>query len=64
MDNSLLSSGLVATAFSLLFLLYKACNHHKIKSKCCSHIWTASIDIDETSKSPLREEPLLSPTSS
>ena len=50
MDN-LTSGGIGAgtvLGLGLAYKLYKAINHHKIKSTCMGKEFSASIDIDET----------------
>jgi len=47
--NSALSGGGIASAI-LLFLgaIYKAVNHHRVRSKCCGKVIEASLDVEET----------------
>ena len=50
MDN-LTSGGIGAgtvIGLGLAYRLYKAINHHKVKSTCMGKEFSASIDIDET----------------
>ena len=50
MDN-LASGGIgasVVIALGICYKVYQAINHHRIKSKCMSKEFSASIDIDET----------------
>ena len=60
MDQSLLiQAGASATTISILLILYKvyqAVNHHRIRSRCCGFNMDASIDVDETS--PKAKEPV------
>jgi len=52
MDQSLLiQAGVSATTVSILVILYRvylAVNHHRIRSTCCGKDFNASIDIEET----------------
>jgi hypothetical protein len=52
MDQSLLiQAGVSATTISILVILYRvylAVNHHRIRSTCCGKDFNASIDIEET----------------
>ena len=52
MDQSLaIQAGVSATTLAILAIVYKvylAVNHHRIRSTCCGKDFNASIDIDET----------------
>ena len=52
MDQSLLiQAGASATTVTILLILYKiyqAVNHHRIRSQCCGFKLDASIDVEET----------------
>jgi hypothetical protein len=52
MDQSvLIQAGASATTISILFILayiYKAVNHHRIRSRCCGYHLDASVDVEET----------------
>ena len=52
MDQSvLIQAGASATTISILFILtyiYKAVNHHRIRSRCCGYNLDASVDVEET----------------
>jgi hypothetical protein len=47
--NSALSGG--GIGMGILFIIgaiYKAVNHHRVRSKCCGKILEASLDVEET----------------
>jgi hypothetical protein len=52
MDQSLLiQAGASATTISIILILYKiyqAVNHHRLRSQCCGYKLDASIDVEET----------------
>ena len=52
MDQSvLIQAGASATTISIFLILglvYKAVNHHRIRSKCCGVSLDASVDVEET----------------
>jgi len=50
-SNSLASGGVgagIIVGLGILYKIYQAINHHRIKSTCMGKEITASIDIDET----------------
>ena len=47
MDNYA-SGGIGASIIVFAGIFYKLLNHKRIKSQCCGRIWTASVDIEET----------------
>lgn len=50
-QNSLASGGVgagIVIGLGITYKIYKAINHHRIKSTCMGKELTASIDIDET----------------
>lgn len=63
MDN--ITSGAVgATTMLVLGILYKvynAVNHHRIRSTCCGHKLEASIDVEETTPT-IKNIPLVNGT--
>jgi len=38
----------IVIALGVLYKIYTAVNHHRIRSKCCGREIEASIDVDET----------------
>jgi hypothetical protein len=40
---------------AILYQVYKAVNHHRIRSKCCGRQLDASIDIDTTPSTPAQD---------
>lgn len=57
MDN--ISSGAAGAgsilALGIIYRIYKAINHHKVKSTCMGKEFSASIDIDETQTTPKKD---------
>lgn len=47
MDNYS-SGGIGAAIVAFLGLLYSAVNHKRIRSNCCGHLVSASVDIEPT----------------
>lgn len=47
MDNYA-SGGIGASIIVFAGIFYRLLNHKRIKSQCCGRIWTASVDIEET----------------
>jgi hypothetical protein len=50
-QNSLASGGVgagIVVGLGIVYKIYQAINHHRIKSTCMGKEITASIDIDET----------------
>ena len=37
----------------ILYRVYKAVNHHRIRSRCCGRDLDASIDIDDSQTTPM-----------
>jgi len=60
MDSSALQTSGVSIGgvaiLAILYQVYKAVNHHRIRSKCCGRQLDASIDIDTTPATPLPEK--------
>lgn len=60
MDPSVLQTSGVSVGsvaiLAILYQVYKAVNHHRIRSKCCGRQLDASIDIDTTPATPLPEK--------
>jgi hypothetical protein len=52
MDQSTLQTGGISAglvvACAVLYKIYTAVNHHKIRAKCCGKVIDASLDIDTT----------------
>ena len=47
MDNYA-SGGIGASIIVFAGIFYRLLNHKRIRSQCCGRIWTASVDIEET----------------
>ena len=47
MDNYA-SGGIGASIIVFAGIFYKLLNHKRIRSQCCGRIWSASVDIEET----------------
>jgi hypothetical protein len=47
MDNYA-AGGIGASVIVFAGIFYKFLNHKRIRSQCCGRIWTASVDIEET----------------
>jgi hypothetical protein len=52
MDQSTLQTGGISAglvvACAVLYKIYTAVNHHKIRARCCGKVLDASLDIDTT----------------
>ena len=57
MDNYA-SGGIGASVILFAGILYRVTNHKRIRSNCCGHIWTASVDIEETTPKIEKEKSL------
>jgi hypothetical protein len=55
MDNPYASGGIGAgavVALGVLYRVYLAVNHHRVRSNCCGKEIVASIDIEKTTPPP------------
>jgi hypothetical protein len=55
MDNYA-SGGLGASVIVFAGILYRLLNHKRIRSNCCGRIWTASVDIENSTPKIEREK--------
>jgi hypothetical protein len=47
-NSALSGGGIVGGIIFFVGIVYKAVNHHRIRSKCCGKEIVASVDIEET----------------
>ena len=47
-NNFLGGSGLIATILGVAFAVYKAVNHHRVRSSCCGKKLEVSLDVEQT----------------
>jgi len=55
MDNYA-SGGIGASVIVFAGILYRLLNHKRIRSNCCGRIWTASVDIENSTPKIEREK--------
>jgi hypothetical protein len=48
LNSGLAGGGIIAGALAVIGAIYKAVNHHRVRSKCCGKEVVASLDIEET----------------
>lgn len=47
-DSALSGGGIASGILLVLGAIYKAVNHHRVRSKCCGAVLEASLDVEET----------------
>ena len=55
MDNYA-SGGIGASVIVFAGIFYRLLNHKRIRSNCCGRIWTASVDIENSTPKIEREK--------
>jgi len=49
LNSSLTGGGIVASVITVAMVIYKAVNHHRVRSVCCGRVIEVSVDVEETS---------------
>jgi hypothetical protein len=47
-NTALLGTGTGGTILTILYFIYKTCNHRRLRSKCCGRDLDMSLDIEQT----------------
>jgi hypothetical protein len=55
--TALMGTGTGGTIITILYVLYKALNHRRCRSRCCGHTMDMSMDIENTTPPREHEQP-------
>ena len=42
------AGGIGASVIAVAVIIYNALNHKRVKSTCCGRMWSASVDVEDT----------------
>lgn len=56
-NSGLAGGGIIAGALAVITAIYKAVNHHRVRSNCCGKKIEASLDIEETTPPNIKTPP-------
>jgi len=42
------AGGIGASVIAVAVMIYHAINHKRVRSTCCGKVWSASVDVEET----------------